>query len=71
MVFFPLLTLILFETNQARTFWVECAGIVAFCLFWGVQSRQIHKSRFDQKLAQSESAEEPQSESAEEPRPSR
>ena len=71
MVVFPLLTLILFETNQARTFWVEFAGIVAFCLFWGVQSRQIHKSRFDQKLTQSESAEEPQSESAEELRPSR
>jgi hypothetical protein len=54
MVFFPLLTLILFEANHARTYLVEVAGIAAFCLFWGVQSWQIHKSQFDQKLAQSE-----------------
>ena len=71
MVVFPLVTWILFETNGAQIFLVEFAGIVAFCVFWGVQSRQIHKSRFDQKLAHSESVEEPQSESAEEPRPSR
>jgi hypothetical protein len=62
MVVFPLVTWILFETNGAQIFLVEFAGIVAFCLFWGVQILQIRRSQFDQKLAQSESAEEPQSE---------
>jgi succinate dehydrogenase/fumarate reductase cytochrome b subunit len=51
MVLAPVLTWIMFESNPARTFWVEIAGISAFCLFWGVQIVQIHRSDFDQDLA--------------------
>ena len=45
----------IFETNPARTFWAEVAGIVAFCLFWLVQIRQIRRSQFDRDLAKSDS----------------
>ena len=54
MVLSPIGAGIFFETNPARTFWTEVAGIVAFCIFWGVQSWQIHNSGFDQELAQRE-----------------
>jgi len=54
MVLSPVVTWIMFEANHARTYAVEFVGIAAFCLFWGVQSLQILKSRFDRELAQSE-----------------
>src|SRR5215217_5210742 len=48
MVLAPVLTWLFFEANPTRTFWVEVAGISAFCVLWGVQIVQISRSHFDQ-----------------------